>query len=54
MPCHTSARSANVSSTSTGTVLIYDKDGKELDDEDDKSPELAVDYKEKDITWKWD
>lgn len=36
-----------------GTVHIYDKDGKELDEEDDKSPELAVDYTEKDITWTW-
>jgi hypothetical protein len=36
-----------------GTVHIYDKDGKELDEEDDKSPERAVDYTEKDITWTW-
>jgi hypothetical protein len=48
--CEIGKRKLNID----GTVLIYDKDGKELDMEDDKSPERAVEYKEKVATWKWD
>jgi len=48
--CEVGTRKLNIA----GTVHIYDKDGKELDEEDDKSPELAVDYTEKDITWTWE
>jgi hypothetical protein len=48
--CEIGKRKLNID----GTVLIYDKDGKELDMEDDASPERAVEYKEKVTTWKWD
>ena len=48
--CGVGTRKLNIA----GTVHIYDKDGKELDEEDDKSPELAVDYTEKDITRAWE
>ena len=48
--CEIGKRKLNID----GTVLIYDKDGKELYMEDDASPERAVSYKEKVTTWKWD
>ena len=48
--CEIGKRKLNID----GTALIYDKDGKELDMEDDASPERAVAYKEKVTTWKWD
>lgn len=48
--CEIGKRKLNID----GTVLIYDKDGKELDMEDDKSPERAVEYKEKVATWTWE
>ena len=36
-----------------GTVHIYDDGGKELDMNEDASFEHAVEYRQADITWKW-
>jgi hypothetical protein len=36
-----------------GTIRLYDKAGKELDMDDPKAPELAVDYKQTDLKWAW-
>jgi hypothetical protein len=36
-----------------GKIHLYDKDGKELDMDDESSPENAVEYKQTDISWSW-
>jgi hypothetical protein len=36
-----------------GKIHIYDGSAKELDMDDDASPEKATEYKQSDITWSW-
>jgi hypothetical protein len=37
-----------------GTVHLYDERGNEIDMSDEKAPERAFDYKQTDLTWKWE
>lgn len=37
-----------------GKLHLYDVKGAEIDASDEKAPERAFDYKETDITWKWE
>jgi hypothetical protein len=39
--------------TIDGTVHVYDDGGKELDMNEDASVEQAAEYRQADITWKW-
>ena len=47
--CDIGARKLNID----GKLHLYDEKGAEIDASDENAPERAFDYKETDITWKW-
>ena len=47
--CELGKRKLNIE----GTVHLYDAAGAEIDMDDEKAPERAVDYKQTDLKWTW-
>jgi hypothetical protein len=48
--CEIGSRKLNID----GTIHLYDEKGAEIDMNDENAPKRAFDYKEKDVTWKWE
>lgn len=48
--CEIGARKLNID----GKLHLYDAKGAEIDASDENAPERAFDYKETDLTWKWE
>jgi hypothetical protein len=48
--CQVGTRKLNID----GTVHLYDENGAEVDMSDENAPKRTFDYKEADITWKWE
>jgi hypothetical protein len=48
--CEIGGRKLNID----GTIHIYDEKGAEIDMDDENAPKRAFDYKETDVSWKWE